>query len=182
MYQTNPTEVVDILYDMICAGYQEGGKDSCQVLLDQLFVLHSQIHTSKTTTTTCTENNLDCYFSPPIHCLVCKTFLLSPLIPPSGESWTSLCVFVSAFQGDSGGPLVCQMVNGTWVQAGVVSFGEGCAHPNRPGVYARLTSYSSFITDTIPEVKLYGRANQNWCGRAAVLVSCLATVLILLQR
>lgn len=41
------TEQVDILYDMICAGFQEGGKDSCQVLLDQLFgllCLHSQMH------------------------------------------------------------------------------------------------------------------------------------------
>ncbi|XP_054611779.1 serine protease 33 [Dunckerocampus dactyliophorus] len=111
MYQL---EQVDILYDMICAGYQEGGKDSCQ--------------------------------------------------------------------GDSGGPLVCQMVNGTWVQAGVVSFGLGCAEANQPGVYARLTSYSSFIRDNIPEVQLYGRAHQHRLrGTAMALLGCLSTVLTLLR-
>ncbi|XP_061765394.1 serine protease 27 [Nerophis ophidion] len=111
MYQMKQ---VDILYDMICAGFQEGGKDSCQ--------------------------------------------------------------------GDSGGPLVCQMLNGTWVQAGVVSFGLGCAEANQPGVYARLTSYSSFIRDNIPDVQLYGRGHRHQLGgTATILLGSLCAVLNLLR-
>ncbi|KAG7504291.1 serine protease 27-like [Solea senegalensis] len=51
-------------------------------------------------------------------------------------------------QGDSGGPLVSQS-GSQWVQSGVVSFGFGCALPNIPGVYARVSEYQSWINSQI---------------------------------
>ena len=39
------------------------------------------------------------------------------------------------FQGDSGGPLIVQNANGDYEQIGIVSFGEGCALPDKPGVF-----------------------------------------------
>lgn len=135
-------------------------------------LLNKNLHWKKT--------NSDRYFSVVTHCLVCKSFLLSTDTSPvvNAECFVCLCRLL---KGDSGGPLVCQMLNGTWVQAGVVSFGHGCAQRNQPGVYARMTSFSSFITNKIPEIRLYGQANQNWCGRTAMLVTCLSILLILVQ-
>ncbi|XP_064171976.1 testisin-like [Anguilla rostrata] len=51
-------------------------------------------------------------------------------------------------QGDSGGPMVNKQAS-VWVQSGIVSFGDGCARPNTPGVYTRVSQYESWITSRV---------------------------------
>uniref|UniRef100_A0A1A9WPP3 Peptidase S1 domain-containing protein n=1 Tax=Glossina brevipalpis TaxID=37001 RepID=A0A1A9WPP3_9MUSC len=63
---------------------------------------------------------------------------------------TMICTYTEgkdACQGDSGGPLVSggQLV-------GIVSWGEGCAFPNYPGVYADVAALHTWIVNTASSI------------------------------
>mmetsp|Transcript_1240 Transcript_1240/g.1848 ORF Transcript_1240/g.1848 Transcript_1240/m.1848 type:complete len:455 (-) Transcript_1240:392-1756(-) len=57
---------------------------------------------------------------------------------------------IDTCQGDSGGPMMLASDEGEGdpIQVGITSWGYGCAKPNFPGVYTRVSYYADWIKET----------------------------------
>jgi secreted trypsin-like serine protease len=71
-------------------------------------------------------------------------------------------------QGDSGGPLVLNR-EGEFVQVGVVSFGEGCAQPDKYGVYAAAFNFHDWLNSHIKGLALDNKMNYGAVEEGAVI-------------
>lgn len=71
---------------------------------------------------------------------------------PNGITSNMICAGITgkdSCQGDSGGPLMVRGSGLEWHQAGIVSFGIGCARPDFFGVYTRVSQYLFWINSQI---------------------------------
>lgn len=110
---------IDIrIYDeMMCAGYEMGQRDACQVSLVEsvLCIADLNIPFFKVETNVPLQQNVE-----------------------SINTTIKLLLMRTNTQGDSGGPLMLNQF-GVWYLVGIVSAGYSCAKQYQPGIYHRVS-------------------------------------------
>jgi hypothetical protein len=97
---------------------------------------------------------------------VCDQLYQDSPFPPDNITAAMLCAGdtvnggIDACIGDSGGPLSI-IEGGDQILAGVVSFGNGCARPEFPGVYARASAIATWVERCIADESHCGSAGQH---------------------
>jgi len=81
----------------------------------------------------------------------------SDAYPGAFDDETMLCAGdlenggVDSCDGDSGGPLMAPAEDGGQILVGIVSWGDGCAQPGSPGVYAEVADFNDPIEQAIED-------------------------------
>ncbi|MDR3372488.1 MAG: trypsin-like serine protease, partial [Ancalomicrobiaceae bacterium] len=87
---------------------------------------------------------------PVVDIAACKAAYTTSILKGNSIDERNLCAGFpeggrDACRGDSGGPLMMRADAGEWLQAGIVSWGEGCGRRDRFGVYTRVAAFSDWV-------------------------------------
>lgn len=97
---------------------------------------------------------------------LCDTLYEESPFPPDDITDAMMCAGdievggIDACIGDSGGPLSV-IERDDQLLAGVVSFGNGCARPEFPGVYARASAVAAWVERCVADESKCGSAGQH---------------------